>query len=89
VTVAAELVGDRVPLSVSASGPGIPEADIPRLFAAFRQGGEVAPGATGRASLGLYVVDRLTESLGGRLEAESCGKGSTFRVSLPGSAVIR
>jgi signal transduction histidine kinase len=86
VAVGADLESDRVVFSVKDSGPGIPSAEIPRLLQAFRQGGE--PGHAGRAGLGLYVVDRLTESLGGRLELRSNGDGSVFRVSLPG-AIIR
>jgi signal transduction histidine kinase len=43
-----------------------------------------APMGTG---LGLYVCHNLIQGLGGRIEVESePGKGSTFRVFLPGKA---
>ncbi|RKH42814.1 ATP-binding response regulator [Corallococcus sicarius] len=69
---------ERVLVRVSDPGPGIPEAELPRLFQAFPEGP-----ARGE-SLGLYVASELARLHGGALSAESLpGRGATFSVSLP------
>jgi len=59
------------------------DADQRRLFEPFRRVGlskESVPGA----GLGLFVVRRIAEEHGGRIEVESApGLGSTFTVLLP------
>lgn len=70
-------------LSVRDHGVGIPEEGRMALFEPFRRGGlssEAVPGV----GLGLYVVLKIVEAHGGRIEVESAaGRGSTFRVFLP------
>ena len=71
-----------VELAVSDTGYGIPAEDLTRIFEPFRQvgGGRPASGV----GLGLFLVRRLAEALGGKVEVESrVGEGSTFRVRLP------
>ncbi|RKG75281.1 ATP-binding response regulator [Corallococcus terminator] len=71
----------RVWVCVSDPGPGIPEAELPRLFQPFPDGP-----ARGDA-LGLYVASELAKLHGGALSAESVpGRGATFSVSLPRGA---
>lgn len=54
------------------------------LFAPFEQG---APGAVGGVGLGLHVVKRLVETMGGVVAArKNRGRGSTFVVRLPAHA---
>ncbi|WP_223645838.1 hybrid sensor histidine kinase/response regulator [Corallococcus sp. EGB] len=68
----------EVLVRVSDPGPGIPEAELPRLFQRFPE----VP-ARGEA-LGLYVASELAKLHGGALSAESRpGQGATFSVSLP------
>lgn len=75
------------------TGPGIPEADIPRIFEPFRQAHEGLSRPHGGTGLGLAISRSLCELLGHRLEVESqAGRGSTFRVHLDatrGSADLR
>lgn len=67
--------------SVSDTGEGIEPESIDVIFDLFRQGRGTVHGGTG---LGLYIVRRLTDLLGGHVEVESVvGEGSTFRVFLP------
>ncbi|HEX2093513.1 MAG TPA: ATP-binding protein [Longimicrobiaceae bacterium] len=70
-----------VVFEVSDEGPGIPAADIPRIFDEFVQLGDGSQAGTG---LGLTISRRLAELLGGTLEVDSTpGVGSTFRLVLP------
>ncbi len=68
--------------TVSDTGIGIATGDIPKLFTPYfraRTGKEIE--GTG---LGLYVVKKLTENIGGKVEVSSIlGKGTTFTVYLP------
>jgi two-component system phosphate regulon sensor histidine kinase PhoR len=80
--------GDRVVLSVTDQGPGVPEADLPRIFERFyradkaRARGERDPGGTG---LGLAIVKHLIELHEGRASAANRpGGGAVFTVDLPG-----
>jgi signal transduction histidine kinase len=63
------------------NGSGIPPEELPRLFSRFvRLDPERAKGH----GLGLSIVRRIVEKLGGRVEVESiAGQGSTFTFSLP------
>ncbi|MBZ4333479.1 hybrid sensor histidine kinase/response regulator [Corallococcus sp. AS-1-12] len=78
VRVELEASAEQVLVRVSDPGPGIPEAELPRLFQPFPEGP-----ARGEA-LGLYVASELAKLHGGVLSAESRpGQGATFSVSLP------
>jgi signal transduction histidine kinase len=66
---------------VSDSGPGISPEDQTRLFTPFTQLEQVR--VTGHG-LGLSIVRRIVEKLGGEASVESeVGKGSTFSFTLP------
>jgi signal transduction histidine kinase len=67
------------------TGAGITPDELPRIFDMFRQGnGGNRPIEGGGVGLGLYIVRRLIEALGGTVTAQSeLGRGSQFIVSLP------
>ena len=73
--------------SVTDTGMGVAEKDIPIVFEEFRQlDGSTARQAEG-TGLGLPISKRLVEMHGGRLWAESkVGVGSTFSFTLPASS---
>lgn len=84
ITVDAHNHCGGVEIDVSDTGIGIPSAELPIIFEPFRQL-EIAPkhrpGGTG---LGLHIVKRLLELLGGKIAVESeVGRGSTFHVQVP------
>jgi len=75
--------GEGIALAVTDSGLGIHAKDLPTIFEMFRQGtnGSARGGGVG---LGLYIVRRLTDALGGEIEvASEYGAGARFTVSLP------
>lgn len=72
-----------ITVEVSDHGPGIAPADLERIFDDFVQLGEPGVGT----GLGLPIARRLAELQGGTLRVESApGRGSTFRLFLPGAA---
>lgn len=71
---------NRVRISVSDMGQGIPLDKQERLFTAFDRLGEEC-GAVEGSGIGLNITKRIVESMGGTIGFESCmGKGSTFWV---------
>jgi signal transduction histidine kinase len=87
VTVSASRNGDeRVQVSVSDTGPGVPPEEKEKIFDKFYQVGEVdgvKPKGTG---LGLAICKALVELHGGRIWVESeMNRGSTFYFTLPAS----
>ncbi len=77
-------VADDVEVTVTDRGPGIPAADLPRLFQQFFRSKEGRPTGTG---LGLWICRGLIEAHGGTLTASSTeGRGTVFRFTLPARA---
>ncbi len=82
VEVEAGTEGEKIFISVSDNGIGIPEKDQPNLFEAFHRGSNV--GTIPGTGLGLTIVQKSVELNGGVLIFKSKeGKGSTFKVFLP------
>jgi len=76
-------IREFVEFSVSDTGIGITHEMIPLIFEKFRQGDSRDNRAYEGAGLGLYIVKKFTELLGGEVRVESePGRGSTFRVTL-------
>jgi signal transduction histidine kinase len=73
-----------VTIDVADNGPGIPEVDLPRIFARFYRVDRARSRELGGTGLGLAIVKRLTQAMGGSvLVASEVGKGTTFTVILP------
>lgn len=88
VLVSAVSEGDAVIISIADQGPGLPASDLPDLFKPFARA--TARGTAGEKStgLGLAIVRKIVEAHGGRIWVESePGKGATFFVSLPVTAI--
>ena len=73
-------------LCVEDTGDGIPEEHLPRIFDRFYRVDAARDRAHGGSGIGLAIAKALTEAHGGKLAVTSAGsgKGSTFRVLLPG-----
>ena len=82
--------GDRVLLSVSDRGIGIPRAEQRRIFEKFYRVETSLVHTTKGSGLGLALVQHITEAHGGTVEVQSTpGEGSTFTLSLPVQAEPR
>lgn len=76
-------------LSVADSGIGIKPEDMALLFVPFRQIDSALSRKHEGTGLGLAICRRLTEMMGGTIEARSqWGRGSVFTVTLPLQAPV-
>lgn len=77
--------GGRLRVAVSDDGPGIPPAQLDRVFDRFHRTDASRSRREGGAGLGLAIARAIVEAHGGRIWAESnVGEGSTFTFELPG-----
>jgi signal transduction histidine kinase len=84
ILLAAEEIKDFVQFTVRDTGRGIEAERLSTIFDRFNQFSESGTG------LGLALVRRLVESLGGQIAAESrLGHGAAFRFTLPVAAVAQ
>jgi signal transduction histidine kinase len=88
IEIRASRVDDgHVAISVTDTGCGIAAAEVPHVFELYRQ---AANGwAHNGCGIGLYIVRRYCELLGGSVDVQSqLGRGTRFTVTLPVHAVI-
>jgi two-component system phosphate regulon sensor histidine kinase PhoR len=90
IRLQANRLNDDVVLTVSDTGVGISEADLPRIFERFYRTDKARSRELGGTGLGLSIVKHIAQMHGGTVEAESTfGQGTSIRVTLPlnGAAV--
>ena len=81
--IAARARGHRLVLEVTDHGGGIPSEELPYIFDRFYRA-RSSDGTRG-SGLGLAIVKAIAESHEGEVSVESkLGRGTTFRVELPG-----
>ena len=83
IGVSLEQANGQAVLRVQDDGIGIPPHELTRIFEMFAQVDSSVGRSQGGLGLGLTLVSELAKLHGGRVEAYSTGKGSTFTVYLP------
>lgn len=84
VTVSILPAADRVAVSVADNGPGVSDADLPKLFDRFYRSDPSRSRANGGTGLGLSIVAAIVRGHGGDvLAGHTPGGGLTVTVVLP------
>ena len=73
--VSAAAHGDMAEIAFSDDGPGVPEEQLPRLFDAFYRGDTARTMPSEGSGLGLAVVKKSVEEMGGQVRAENGPEG--------------
>jgi signal transduction histidine kinase len=82
IEVSATVDSHLITITVSDTGRGIPEQDIPQLFQRFSQG--TSKQRSSGTGLGLYLSRQIVEAHHGSIWVESIeGQGSRFSLTLP------
>ena len=83
VTIVMADTGEFLRVSVSDTGPGIPEQSLPRIFERFYRVDAGRSRDEGGTGLGLAIVKHIVQLHGGTVSVESTfGRGTTFHVTL-------
>jgi signal transduction histidine kinase len=83
VRLAAQVRGDRVDLTVTDDGHGIPEAERERVFDRFARLEEARDRDSGGSGLGLAIARELLARAGGTVRLEAADPGVRAVVTLP------
>ncbi len=84
ITCRTRRVRDELLISISDTGIGIAESELPHLFEMYTQAGDTIAEKPQGSGLGLAICREIIEYHGGRIWVESkLGEGSTFSFTLP------
>ncbi len=84
VKLSSEIDGERLIVDVVDQGPGIPEAELPRIFERFYLVDRSRKKRKGGAGLGLSIAATIVEAHEGTIEATSqIGRGTSMRIRIP------
>jgi signal transduction histidine kinase len=84
IAITSERAGDRVAISVSDEGPGIPDEDLGRVFERFYRVDKSRARDPGGTGLGLAIVKHLVELHGGTVQVANRPEGgAVFTMVLP------
>ncbi|HBF36074.1 MAG TPA: hypothetical protein DDW50_01995 [Firmicutes bacterium] len=85
VSIHCKILGERVEIAISDSGPGIPTEILKNLFKPFHPNSCQKQGSYG---LGLSIAKKLALQMHGDLKVTSAkGKGTTFHIILPRASI--
>jgi len=83
VTINVTELEDKIRVSISDQGLGIPTEAMQHLFERFYRAKNVTIAEIPGSGIGLYIVKSIVEELGGKIHVESeLNKGTTFIVTL-------
>jgi signal transduction histidine kinase len=75
--------GEVVELTVRDFGPGLPEAERTDVFERFYRSNDANDGRSGGAGIGLAVVKRIVDGLGGSARFVDIEPGAMIKITLP------
>jgi signal transduction histidine kinase len=82
IKLEASVTDDKVRLSITDTGKGIAESDLPHIFDRFYRGDKSRP-HDGESGLGLAIAKSIVEAHGGKIEVQSApGAGACFTIWL-------
>jgi PAS domain S-box-containing protein len=85
ISVTTRALPGEIVIAVADTGMGISAAELPQLFQRFFRADRAAATAIPGTGLGLAIAKAIVAGHGGRIRVESEeGKGTTFRITLPG-----
>lgn len=89
ITLAARRTVDGIELDVADTGPGIADADLPRLFEPYFRAGD-RDRRTAGAGLGLAICRGFMRAMGGAITARNreSGSGAIFTLTFPDALII-
>jgi signal transduction histidine kinase len=82
IDIASQMLDGTLHISISDSGPGIPDDILPRMF---RTNVSTKVSRNARTGLGLHIVAAIVKKYGGSISAANRvrGSGAVFTISLP------
>lgn len=84
ISIQTARVDEQMMLTITDTGIGISESDLPRVFERFYRADKARSAATGGSGLGLSIVRKIINAHQGSIHLESqVGMGTTVRVTLP------
>jgi two-component system, OmpR family, sensor histidine kinase BaeS len=84
VVLAMKQTGGHVLIDIDDSAPGVPTADLPRLFEPLYRADTARSRHRGGSGLGLAIGEAIVRSHGGRIEARASSLGGVqVRIELP------
>jgi signal transduction histidine kinase len=84
ISVASKKAGDKIFISISDTGIGIPEDEIPHLFERFYRVNKERSRKSGGTGLGLSITEWVLNAHDGKIEVKSTvGRGSEFMTLFP------
>ncbi len=84
ITIRTGIEASQVTVSITDSGIGIAEADLPHIFERFYRADGARTASTGGSGLGLPITKKIVEAHHGSISVVSTpGKGTTFLMKLP------
>lgn len=84
VTISTDTTADEISITVSDTGIGISDSDLPYIFERFYRTDKSRNRATGGSGIGLTIAKNIITAHGGRMEVHSqVNRGSSFTFYLP------
>ncbi|MFF2484730.1 sensor histidine kinase [Paenibacillus sp. NPDC058071] len=84
VSIERNISSSNIVVTISDTGPGIADADLPKLFDRFYKADPSRNRTTAGSGLGLSIVQKIAHLHGGQISVSSVyGQGTTFTVILP------